>query len=194
MPNVIEALISLLKPQVDEESKVPLHVGEVMALWTYQALLDEAAVYEEVALNTTEDHDLRGSVKDAIEMCIGQSNRLRDFLRSEGVPLPPVTEPKPASDPTMVPLGAKLTDNEIANGISVKVVSAITLCASGAAQSVRNDVGALWLRFQSEQMLFGVTLKQLMKKRGWLKIPPYYRPPGAPQHHGDDGGRKLGLR
>lgn len=182
MPNVFEAVMNLLKAQADDEPKPPLHLGEVMAFWTYQALLEEAATYEMIALNMTDDHDLHGAVSDAIQMCRQQGDRLRVFLQEEGVPLPPVSEAKPKSDPLAVPMGVKLLDSEIANGVALKVVSAITLCASGVTQAIRDDVGAMWLRFQAEQLIYGVTLKKLMKKRGWLKIPPYYLPPGAPLH------------
>lgn len=27
----------------------------------------------------------------------------------------------------------------------------------------------------------GAILKPIMKKRGWIKIPPYYHPPGEPK-------------
>jgi hypothetical protein len=29
-------------------------------------------------------------------------------------------------------------------------------------------------------MTFGATLKELVKRRGWLKVPPYYYAPGTP--------------
>lgn len=35
--------------------------------------------------------------------------------------------------------------------------------------SVRNDVGLLWLQNYLESVTFGTTLKTLMRKRGWLK-------------------------
>jgi hypothetical protein len=109
-----------------------------------------------------------------------QSRRLKDFMQHEGVPLPPVSEAKPLSDPQAVPLGVKLTDDEIANLISVKIVGAIMTSATAATQSVRNDVGKTFIEFQEEAMIYGIMLKTLMKKRGWIKIPPYYVPPGSP--------------
>lgn len=38
-------------------------------------------------------------------------------------------------------------------------------------------VGVMWFAFQSEQVSFGATLKNLMRKRGWIKVPPLYYPP-----------------
>ncbi|MDR6121074.1 hypothetical protein QFZ87_000671 [Bacillus sp. SLBN-46] len=80
-----------------------------------------------------------------------------------------------------LPLGVKLTDNELANGIAFKLVTCLQACSKGQADSVRNDVGILWLQYYLEWATFGTTLKTLMRKRGWLKVPPYYYPPGLPQ-------------
>ncbi|RNB91623.1 hypothetical protein EDM56_02355 [Brevibacillus fluminis] len=52
--------------------------------------------------------------------------------------------------------------------------------ATSAAQAVRNDVGLMWTEFQAEQVTFGATLKNVMRKRGWLTIPPAFTPPGVP--------------
>lgn len=77
-------------------------------------------------------------------------------------------------------MGVKLTDDEIANALSVKVVANYMMCATGAVQSVRNDVGLMFTKFQAEKLKFGASLKTLMRKRGWIKIPPYYVPSGLP--------------
>jgi hypothetical protein len=98
----------------------------------------------------------------------------------EGIPLPPVSQSKPKSDPNNVPLGVKITDDEIANFIGIKVASNIVLCSTNMSQSIRNDIGLMWARFHTEKMIFGMELKTAMRKRGWIKVPPYYYPPGAP--------------
>lgn len=181
MPNVFDALKNVIQSYIDDEPKPPLHVGEVMNSWTYLAALEEALIYEQAGMNTTVDHELKGALDKGIEMCFSQIKELRTFLQQEGVPLPPASEPKPKSESDVIPFGVKLTDGELANGISAKVALSITACGTGVAQSIRNDMGSIWIRFQSEQLTFGVSLKSLMKKRGWLKIPPPYYPPGWPR-------------
>ncbi|WP_261176540.1 DUF3231 family protein [Anaerobacillus sp. CMMVII] len=99
----------------------------------------------------------------------------------EGVPLPPVPDKKPLSEPDEIPLGAKLTDNEIANGVSLKIAMAAVECAMANSQSIRTDVGLMWLEFYTEMLTFGATTKTLLRKRGWIKVPPYYYPPGLPK-------------
>jgi hypothetical protein len=43
-----------------------------------------------------------------------------------------------------------------------------------------NDVGIMFAGFQAEMLKYGASLKTLMRKRGWIKIPPYYVPNGLP--------------
>ncbi|WP_445486884.1 DUF3231 family protein [Niallia sp. 03133] len=102
-------------------------------------------------------------------------------MEKEGIHLPPSSEERPQSDPNGVPLGTKLTDDEIMNGLSIKTVAAVVHCATAASQCVRNDVSVLFTQCMLEKIKFGTTLKDLMRKRGWIKVPPYYYPPGAPK-------------
>jgi hypothetical protein len=39
----------------------------------------------------------------------------------------------------------------------------------------------MWTEFFLEWTAIGATVKTLMRKRGWLKVPPYYYTPGSPQ-------------
>lgn len=180
MAHTYEALIKVIKSLFDDEPKPSLHVGEVMCCWTYLAMLEEAVALEQLGINSTEDTDLIDVLHKSMGGASSQAKRLKDFLQQEGVPLPPADEPKPLSDPRSIPLGAKMTESEIANSVSIKLAASIQMCATGTVQSIRNDVGLMFLEFQIEAIRYGVILKSLMKKRGWLKVPPYYHPPGEP--------------
>jgi hypothetical protein len=180
MPSVLEGLINVMKTLVDDDPKPPMHIGEAMSCWTYMATLDEAIVYEHAALNSTTDQELRNALNDAIRMCESQVKVLKVLMLNEGVPLPPASAPKPKCEPSDIPLGVKVTDDEIANAISLKVAAALIACATEAAQAIRNDVAIMWVRFQMEQITYGATLKTMMRKRGWIKLPPPYCPPGSP--------------
>jgi len=178
--HAFEALLKVVHSLLDDETKPSLHVGEVMSCWMYLTVLEESVALEQLAINTTEDKELNDFLHKSMAGASSQAARLKDFLQQEGIPLPPSSEPKPISEPSAVPLGAKMTDSEIANFVSVKIAAAITMCATGAAQSLRNDVGLMFFEFQTETMKYGAILKSIMKKRGWLKVPPYYYPPGKP--------------
>ncbi len=179
--HAFEALIKYLQSLFDEEPKPSLHVGEVMSSWTYLAVLEESVALEQLGINTTEDPELKELLHKTMGGASSQATRLKEFLQKEGVPLPQASEPKPLSEPSAIPLGAKMTDSELANSVSVKLATSVTMCATAVAQAVRNDVGVMFLEFQSEAVRYGSILKALMKKRGWIKIPPYYHPPGEPK-------------
>lgn len=180
MTSIFESLKDYLQMNLDNEPKNPLHVGEVMSCWVYLTIMDEANVYIQIGLNTTTDDDVIKILKESLHQCDAQGKRFQEFMKVEGIHLPPTSEQRPNSEPNEVPLGTKLTDDEIMNGLSIKTVAAIMHCAAAASQSIRNDVGTLFTECMLEKMKFGVNLKELMRKRGWIKVPPYYYPPGAP--------------
>lgn len=180
LTSIFEAVTDLMKTLIDDEPKTPLHVGEAMTCWTYLTLLEEEKANVQIGLNTTMDIELLDALNASMNLASAQSQELRDFMLQEGVPLPPVSEIKPKSEPNSVPMGVKLTDDEIANALSIKFAANFMTCAAGAVDSVRNDVGIMFVKFQGEKLKFGASLKTLMRKRGWIKIPPYYVPNGLP--------------
>lgn len=180
LTSVFEAAIDVMKTLIDDEPKPPLHIGEAMTCWTYLTMLEEEKASVQIGLNTTTDNELLEALNASMDLAKSQAKELRDFMLQEGVTLPPVSEMKPKSEPNSVPMGVKLTDDEIANALSIKVVANYMMCATGAIQSVRNDAGIMFVKFQAEKLKFGASLKTLMRKRGWIKIPPYYVPNGLP--------------
>lgn len=179
-PDVLEAIKNVVQSLIDDEPKSPLHVGEVMSCWLILALCAETQVQTEAGINSTTDPELRKALHKAVEMLKSQKDQLTEFLRLEGVPLPPTSESKPISDPNSVPLGVKLTDKELANSLKKKISMAIANCANASAQTIRNDVGMMWAKFLQEHITFLTTFKSQMRKRGWLKVPPPYDPVGSP--------------
>lgn len=173
MPNPFEAIWNSLKTITDTDLS-PLHVGEVMISWTYLTMIKEMMRFEEIGLNTTIDQEVKEVLIAAYKMCKSQAERLEAFLIKEGIPLAETTSPKPQTSPSDVPAGVRITDDELMNGVSIKVAAAIMECATGQAQSIRHDMGMIWVEFHSELLTFGTSLKTIMKNRGWLKVPPYY--------------------
>ncbi|MEH7388499.1 DUF3231 family protein [Bacillus sp. JJ1521] len=181
MTNPLESVIAMIKNFVDEEPEPPLHVGEVMDLWTAYTAFNEAHVLYQVGLNTTTDTDLKHALQSAYNSSNADSKKIEKFLMNEGVPLPTLSSPKPLSNPDSIPEGVKMTDIEIANLIAVKIATATTFCAQALSKSVRTDVGLLFFEMQVNLMRYAAPFRNLMKQRGWLKVPPSYLPPGSPE-------------
>ena len=180
VPDIIQAVNNVIQSFIDEEPKSPLHVGEVMSCWSFLSEIADEQVHSEAGINSTSDPELSKALHEAAEMFKSQKDRMTAFLQSEGVPIPPLSESKPISNPHEVPFGVKLTDDEIANSVNIKILLGISYCTNAIIQCVRNDVGLIWMEFLQEFMTFGVNMKTLAKKRGWLKSPPSYSPPGSP--------------
>jgi hypothetical protein len=68
--------------------------------------------------------------------------------------------------------GAKLTDKELSNTISINLVIDSDMCATSASQCLRTGVGIMFLQFQMDKLTLSFKMNNLMQKRGWLKIPP----------------------
>jgi Protein of unknown function (DUF3231) len=179
VPNTMEALFDYLKTRFDNEPKPRPHIGEAMGCWLYFTAIAEEIPILDAALNTTTDKDLVELLKDTKKLALHQLQTIEEFMLKEGIPLANTSEEKPVSNPNSVPAGVKATDSEIANLISAKIATNIVMCATNNSQSVRNDIGLMWIRFQSEKSVLGMELKTKMRERGWLKVPPPYNPPGA---------------
>ncbi len=180
MANFFESIKDMFEPFVDGEEKNPLHVGEVMNLWLLLTLFEEGLTVYQIGLNTTVDQQLQHALKNGEKESSYMANQLRTFLRKEGIPLPPASEDKPASETNSIPLGVKYTDEEIANLVSTKVAAEIALIGQTLGQSIRSDVGQFLLQILYGTLKFSSSMKKMMQERGWLKIPPYFYPPGSP--------------
>lgn len=163
-----------------DNHKNPLHVGEAMACWTYLAFVSEIVVYIEIGLNTTTDTELKKLYQDGHNVVTSHQKELSEFMKQEGVPLPKIPESKPQSDPDEIPLGAKFTDSQLANTIGINFIVAADTCATAASQCLRTDTALMFLKFQTEKLSLSLKTKELMQKKGWLKVPPFYLPPGSP--------------
>ncbi|MFD2442866.1 DUF3231 family protein [Bacillus sp. CGMCC 1.16607] len=181
MVNILETIMDALKSITVQDEDQPLHVGEVMSCWIYLAGLELAKVSVQAGINTTTDDELKTILEEDMKLGTSQRERLREFMIKEGITLPPSPEELPKSDPHTVPLGVKVTDDVIANELSLKIISLIMRAAGAASESVRTDVGLLFVQFQAEKLAFATRLKHLMRKRGWIKVPPFYVPPGSQQ-------------
>ncbi|GAE27860.1 hypothetical protein JCM9140_4022 [Halalkalibacter wakoensis JCM 9140] len=179
MPNIIEAIKNTFNSIADDEPTPPINIIEASYTWLYYGIVMEAIAFEEAGLNTTSDDELKGILKDAIKLCQEQAKETERLMRKEGLTLPPVSEPKPFTSNHDIPPGVKLTDDEISNGLAMKILAMTTKASLAATEGVRTDIGAMYVRFFNEAAIFGATLKTKMRKRGWAKLPPAYTPPGV---------------
>ncbi|PLT35216.1 hypothetical protein CUU64_07525 [Bacillus sp. V5-8f] len=77
--------------------------------------------FEEMGLNTTTDEEVKDMLKEAVKLCHNQAKEVRNLLIHEGVALPNGREPRPKSNQNEEPNGVRMTDDEIANSVSIKI-------------------------------------------------------------------------
>ncbi|PZD96732.1 hypothetical protein DNH61_05915 [Paenibacillus sambharensis] len=172
--NLLETIKDAFKPLMNGE-KPPLQVGEVMNLWFYLTATDQTMRGEEVSYNTAQDPELKEAVKDVLDNVHGPIHKeLHDFLRDEGVELPVTTSPKPLEPYKLIPEGAKMTDDEIANLLVFNLTLGIQSACQGLVQSTRADVGMMFSRYQMMKITMSIKMKDLMGRKGWLRVPPPY--------------------
>lgn len=169
--NILQALFQSL-----QQPPSPPHIGEAFSIWTYFVALSESRALCLLMLNHTQDPGLKQTIEHFVhDVEEPQLSKMREILRNEGVDFPQVTSDKAKADPMFVAAGAKFNDMEIANLLTVKIEGLLFSCHIGLVQSIRNDLGAMWYDFYNHLLAQAFTLKELMRKRGWLRTPPLYQ-------------------
>ncbi|HWR44297.1 DUF3231 family protein [Sporomusa sp.] len=173
--NIFEVIHDSFEPFLDGEKRA-LNVMEATNLWFFLAISETTMRNEEVAYNLAQDQELKDRLWDA-KASVHQpiAKEIQDFLLAERVPLPKGTPPKPVGDFQLIPEGAKLNDEEIANLMSFNLLLGINYASRGLTESIRADVGLIFFKVIVRKTIFGATLKKLMDQRGWLHDPPVYK-------------------
>jgi hypothetical protein len=153
----------------------PLHYGEVMAVWTLMAAAQEGRTLCLTTLNHTEDTDLTPLIKQTIhDVQEPMIKQLSEVLKDAGIPLPPIIEDPPRSASEDVPAGAKLREEQIAQILMGKIEAFLFMIQGGVSQSLRTDIGTMFLKFQAMVLAEAAQCRIVMQDRGWLKVPPLH--------------------
>ncbi|ARU62086.1 hypothetical protein CBW65_14515 [Tumebacillus avium] len=152
----------------------PLHYGEVYSLWTFVSGNQSKIACYQAYLNHAGDGDLRNLIADKINECKDEVAQVGEVLKLNGVALPPAPAEKPAADLESIPPGARFTDPEIAMALSVDTGAGLVMCSKIMAQSIREDIGAMFGKFHVKAAAYGLHLLRMQKEKGWLVPPPLH--------------------
>ncbi|MCL1631182.1 DUF3231 family protein [Sporolactobacillus sp. CPB3-1] len=175
MPSIIDVAnvaLSTIRSLSDGEKR-PVHIGEVMALWTYGSYIDGVIEQYQIALHTTKDKELLKLFEDAYAVTISHKKQIDEFMKKEGITPTDGYSIKPESS-ALIPGSVKQSDKELINVLQINLVAAIGQCSLAASQSVREDVAIMFFKFQTDKLIIGVKAKKLALKKGWLRFPPAY--------------------
>lgn len=174
--NLFEVMKDSFAPFLDGE-KPPLHIGEAFNIWTFLAASQETVRNEMVFYNVASDPELRAKLKvlrDDVHRSAIED--LQNLLKEAGVPLPKESEMIPDLDHCETPFGTKPTDAQIANLVVFNLNQGINYAAEYLTNTLRADVGYVFMKILTKKVMFGATFKPLMLKNGWVKVPPEYKP------------------
>lgn len=153
----------------------PPHVGEVMSLWTYYTAAEAVRAQSLTMLNHKPDPDLAETVERfANNVLADHTKQITQLMKQEGIPFPARPPEVPKTHDQEIPPGAEFTDMAIANRLVADLEALIITANVGLLQSLRGDIGALFLLMHGQLLALGGTLKKVMQKRGWLHTPPPY--------------------
>ncbi|MDW7650658.1 MAG: DUF3231 family protein [Bacillota bacterium] len=100
---------------------------------------------------------------------------LTSLLKDNGVSLPPSPPEQPKVDLDDIPEGARFSDNLLAGFIASEISAGLLAGSKIMALSIREDIAVQFLQLHSKKAQYGLTLLRMMKKKGWLVVPPLHQ-------------------
>lgn len=166
--NLIESLLGL----ITKEDK-PLHVGEVMSVWQIMVAFEEGHSMITGLLNHTADPELKRYMESYVsDFEEPWSTRLTEFMKNEGITLPPGGTAKPKANERDIPSGGKFTDPEIAALLAGKVRTGTALVQAGLLDCLNYRLARILIELEVAAYRQAFVLRELMEKRGWMRQPP----------------------
>jgi hypothetical protein len=150
----------------------PMHYGEIHGVWhfSFKETLSLSA-YESFKYHAG-DKDLKEIIDDAIKSSRHQIEECNTLLNHNGVTPPPMLPKKPEAKQEQIPIGARFTDQEIAATLALDTATGQVKCSTIMGMAIREDIGALFMKYHTAKAALGLRILRLSKEKGWLIPPP----------------------
>ncbi|WP_191565988.1 DUF3231 family protein [Metabacillus idriensis] len=153
----------------------PMHYGEVFGVWSALSVAKASHAGYQVYYNHTGDSDLKKFIDQMIKNCIEPSiEELEALLKKSEVGLPPTPPERPNAKLEEIPVGARISDPEVAMSISKDIAQGLVADSTMIGQSIREDIALLFTQHHAKKVQFGGKILQLNKEKGWLIPPPLH--------------------
>ncbi len=150
----------------------PMHYGEIFVVWQASAAAKGAISFYQAYLNHAGDKDLKKLLEALIDQARIEMKELDTLLVDNGLASMPAMPERPEAKLEDIPVGARLSDQEIAAALSTDVSAGLVACSQAMGQSIREDIGALFAKYHMSKTALGVKILELNKNKGWLVPPP----------------------
>lgn len=152
----------------------PLHYGEVFDIWSFSMKAKGCiSVYRAYSFHAG-DKELKKILDDLINQAELESKECDHLLVENGVPSLPALPVRPEAKLEDIPVGARITDQEIASLIAADTAASLVACSMTMGKSIREDIGALFGKYHLTKAALGLKILQLTKEKGWLVPPPLH--------------------
>lgn len=150
----------------------PMHYGEIYNVWQTSMMAKGALSCNRAYMYHAGDKDLKkilGALIDQAELEISECDKL---LADHGIAAAPNMPDRPQVKLEDIPVGARFTDPEIAAKIATDIATGLVACSQVMAQSIREDIGALFGKYHVTKAALGLRILKMLKEKGWLIPPP----------------------
>jgi hypothetical protein len=150
----------------------PMHYGEIFGVWQFSAkakmMLSTLQAYHYHA----GDRELKELIDDFMDQAQREIKECDKLLKTSGILPVPTLPDRPSAKLENIPAGARFSDPEIAAALSAGVAMSLVECSQIMGMSIREDIGAMFMKIHAAMASLGLTLLRMNKQKGWLIPPP----------------------
>ncbi|MFE4711869.1 MULTISPECIES: DUF3231 family protein [Paenibacillus] len=150
----------------------PMHYGEIFGVWQFSAKAKMTLSALQAYHYHAGDQDLKKIIDDLMDQAQGEIKECDKLLKASGVFPTPTLPDRPSTKLADIPAGARFSDPEIAAALSAGVAMSLVECSQIMGMSIREDVGALFMKIHAAMASLGLALLRINKQKGWLIPPP----------------------
>lgn len=156
------------------QTEEPLHYGEVFTMWSnLLGCYGMIATYQ-TFYNHAGDEELKKLIEEFVQVAKEEVSKLESILKANGVALPPAPPERAEANADHIPPGAKFNDPEISAALTIDTGSSLVACSQAMSTSTREDIAMMYGQFHLMKAQLGYKLLRLIKKKGWLVLPPLH--------------------
>lgn len=152
----------------------PLHYGEIFDVWAFSVKAKGCvSVYRAYDYHSGDD-DLKKILGDLINQAELEEKECDQILISNGIASSPSLPDRPEAKLEEIPIGARLTDQEITSLIATDTAASMVACSQIMGKSIREDIGALFGKYHMTKAAIALRILEMSKEKGWLVPPPLH--------------------
>ncbi|MCP3775796.1 DUF3231 family protein [Paenibacillus sp. MZ04-78.2] len=150
----------------------PMHYGEIYDVWQFSMKAKGCVSLYRAYQFHAGDRDLKNLLGDFIDQAELEISECDTILTNNGIAPSPALPQRPEAKLEDIPIGARLSDPEIASLIAVDSSAGLVACSQIMGKCIREDIGILFAKYHVTKAALGLNILRMSKEKGWLIPPP----------------------